>query len=149
MWPSGMEGLGCVSIFDITVKLGLSSLGDCFVMTGTLSDRVGWSPRMADLKLGLRRGRSPGSIAVNEEESTMAEGLDVDNGGFVDRRQYGSGAPQPAVERRQFTNSHEGLSPEAQELAVAIDQYKLNHRRRFITYEEMLSVIKAIGYRKQ
>jgi hypothetical protein len=78
----------------------------------------------------------------------MSEGLDVDNGGFVDRRSYQPGATRPAVERRQFTNSHDGLSPEAQELAVAIDQYKLNHRRRFITYEEMLSVIKSLGYRK-
>jgi len=78
----------------------------------------------------------------------MPEGLDVGNGGFVDRRNYSPGAARPAVERRQFTNSHEGLSPDAQELAVAIDQYKLNHRRRFITYEEMLSVIQSLGYHK-
>jgi len=54
----------------------------------------------------------------------------------------------PHTERRQFANSHEGLSPEAQELAVAVDTYKLRHRRRFITYEEMLSVIKSLGYKK-
>ncbi|NIL95929.1 MAG: hypothetical protein GTO53_01545 [Planctomycetales bacterium] len=65
---------------------------------------------------------------------------------FVDRRSYAPGFDVPLRERRQFCNSHEDLSPEAQELARAIDQYKLVHRRRFITYEEMLSVIKSLGY---
>ena len=31
---------------------------------------------------------------------------------------------------------------------MAIDQYKLLHRRRFITYEEMLSVFQSLGYEK-
>ncbi len=64
---------------------------------------------------------------------------------FVDRRNY-EGSEQVSRERRQFTNSHEGLSPDAQELAQAIDEYKLRHRRRFITYEEMLSVFLTLGY---
>ncbi len=51
-------------------------------------------------------------------------------------------------ERRQFANNHDHLSPEAGELAVAIDQYKLQHRRRFINFEEMLSIMKSLGYRK-
>lgn len=67
---------------------------------------------------------------------------------FVDRRSYDPGVGRPAKERRQFSNSHEELSPEAHELAMAIDEYKLVHRRRFITYEEMLTVIKTIGYHK-
>jgi hypothetical protein len=67
---------------------------------------------------------------------------------FVDRRTNSDASCHPAIERRQFTNSHEELSPEAAELARAIDQYKLVHRRRFITYEEMLGVIKSIGYEK-
>lgn len=68
---------------------------------------------------------------------------------FVERRGSGghSNVP-PERERRQFANSHEGLSPDAQELAQAIDSYKLVHRRRFITYEEMLSVVKSLGYHK-
>ena len=53
------------------------------------------------------------------------------------------------VERRQFANSHEELSPDAKELALAIDGYKLRHRRRFITYEEMLAVIKGLGYQRE
>jgi hypothetical protein len=67
---------------------------------------------------------------------------------FVERRSYDPGVGRPARERRQFANSHDELSPDARELATAIDEYKLMHRRRFITYEEMLSVVKSLGYRK-
>ncbi len=67
---------------------------------------------------------------------------------FVDRRSYEMGVESPSRERRQFTNSHEGLSPEAREFALAVDHYKLAHRRRFITYEEMLNVVKSLGYHK-
>jgi len=67
---------------------------------------------------------------------------------FVDRREGGANPVSPACERRQFANSHDELSPEAKELAQAIDGYKLRHRRRFITFEEMLSVIVSLGYHK-
>ena len=74
---------------------------------------------------------------------------------FIQRRGMGSSpggaseGPPSGVERRnQFGNSYEGLSPDAQELAEAIDQYKLQNRRRFITYEEMLFVIKSLGYHR-
>ena len=66
---------------------------------------------------------------------------------FIDRRLVES-AKVPCPERRQFSNSHDDLSPPARELALAIDQYKLLHRRRFITYEETLSVITGLGYSK-
>ena len=66
---------------------------------------------------------------------------------FVDRRQN-SLPGEPAIERRQFANTYEDLSPEAAELARAIDGYKLQHRRRFITFEEMLAVMKSLGYRR-
>lgn len=78
----------------------------------------------------------------------MSVVLESDENTFVDRRNYQTGGKSPAGERRQFTNSHEGLSPEARELALAIDHYKLAHRRRFITYEEMLFVVKSLGYQK-
>lgn len=65
---------------------------------------------------------------------------------FVDRRSPKTG--HSSLERRQFSNSHEELSPEAQELARAIDAYKLHNRRRFITYEEIMMVIKELGYRR-
>lgn len=65
---------------------------------------------------------------------------------FVDRRTLGATNETIARERRQFTNSHAELSPEAAELAQAIDSYKARHRRRFINYEEVLSVVKSLGY---
>ena len=67
---------------------------------------------------------------------------------FVDRREATISTMPPSQERRQFANSHDELSPDARELAHAIDGYKLRHRRRFITFEEMLSVIESLGYHK-
>ncbi len=78
----------------------------------------------------------------------MSQGLDTTSGSFVNRRDYTTGTAKPGVERRQFSNSHDGLSDEARELALAIDEYKLQHRRRFITYEEMLTVVKGLGYHR-
>ena len=65
---------------------------------------------------------------------------------LIDRRGPVQMADQPLFERRQFANSYEELSPEAADLARAIDGYKVQHRRRFVTFEEMLSVIKSLGY---
>ena len=67
---------------------------------------------------------------------------------FVDRRAGFAGEPPTVGERRQFANSHGELSPAARELALAIDAYKFRHRRRFISYEEMLSIVLALGYNK-
>ncbi|HOP78570.1 MAG TPA: hypothetical protein PLD05_13840 [Thermogutta sp.] len=67
---------------------------------------------------------------------------------FVERRKNREGAPPAGGERRQFGNSYADLSPEAQELGRAIDAYKLQHHRRFINYEELLTVIKSLGYHK-
>ena len=76
----------------------------------------------------------------------MSATVFVPNDTFVDRRAGGGFDDAPGRERRQFANSHDELSPEAAELARAIDGYKLQHRRRFITFEEMLAVIKSLGY---
>ena len=67
---------------------------------------------------------------------------------FVDRRETNPTQSVTGRERRQFANSHDNLSPAASELANAIDQYKLQHRRRFINFEEMLSIMKSLGYSK-
>ncbi len=74
----------------------------------------------------------------------MSSSLDA----FVERRSLTAVPVPPSQERRQFTNSHAELSPEAQQLAMAIDRYKLQHRRRIIDYEEMLAVVKSLGYRQ-
>ncbi len=78
----------------------------------------------------------------------MSQGSETTCVGFVDRRNYDVFTGPPAIERRQFTNRHEELSPEARELAQAIDGYKMRHRRRFINSEEMLAVIRSLGYHK-
>jgi hypothetical protein len=69
-------------------------------------------------------------------------------GEFIDRRSYDPTLGLPGRERRQFTNSYEELSSDAQELAQAIDRYKLTHRRRFITCEEILHVVQSLGYHR-
>jgi len=67
---------------------------------------------------------------------------------FVDRRSYDPTIGAPGRERRQFANGHDESTPDARELAKAIDEYKLQHRRRFITYDEMLGVIRGLGYHR-
>ncbi len=67
--------------------------------------------------------------------------------GFVDRRLALSN-PAARGERRQFGSSHFGLSDDARDLALAIDQYKLQHHRRYLTCDELLSVITSLGYQK-
>lgn len=65
---------------------------------------------------------------------------------FVDRRGSADGHGGP--ERRQFRATPNTERPEIAELGNAIDQYKLEHRRRFITFEELHSVITRLGYHK-
>ena len=72
----------------------------------------------------------------------------VQNGpAFADRRQPG-GNRKEGGERRQFVDSRRTFRPEVIELAEAVDQYKLRHRRRFITFEELYDVIAELGYSK-
>jgi hypothetical protein len=78
----------------------------------------------------------------------MSQGPHTASESFVERRSCEFAVGPPAMERRQFANTHDGLSPEARELGGAIDSYKMRHRRRFITYEEMLAVIQSLGYHK-
>jgi len=66
---------------------------------------------------------------------------------FVDRRQQ-SDEGYDGPNRRQFRDSHDSARPEVTELAEAVDQYKMRHRRRFITYEELYDVIANLGYKK-
>jgi hypothetical protein len=80
-----------------------------------------------------------GDIAL----ATVPESTDA---AFVERR---TNPGRPATtERRQFANSHVGLSPDARELAEAIDSFKVHNRRRYITFEETLQVIQSLGYAK-
>ena len=68
---------------------------------------------------------------------------------FVDRRNPNVQRNSPGLERRQFSDGRDSLSDDARELGQAIDQYKLENCRRYISYEEMLSVIRSLGYEKK
>lgn len=83
---------------------------------------------------------------AGSSEPVAATMPELDPALFVDRRERSSDSA--GAERRQFASSHQGLSPEARELAMAIDSYKLEHRRRYVTFEEMLQVINQLGYHK-
>jgi hypothetical protein len=65
---------------------------------------------------------------------------------FVDRRQQRE--VSQGGERRQFGNSYHNLSPEGRQLAEAIDAYKVEHHRRYITTDELIGVLNRLGYRK-
>ncbi len=65
---------------------------------------------------------------------------------FVDRRQGEQGAA--STERRQFSPSYDSNRPEVNELARAVDEYKMRHRRRFITFEELYDVMVSLGYHR-
>jgi len=78
----------------------------------------------------------------------MSSTLVTEESAFIDRRDPYTVSDAPGRERRQFVNSHDELSPDAAELARTIDSYKLTHRRRFINFEEMLAIVKSLGYRR-
>ena len=67
---------------------------------------------------------------------------------FRERRDTTERAVPPGVERRQFSNSYQELSPPAKELAMAVDEYKIRHHRRFVTFEEILQIVRSLGYSK-
>jgi hypothetical protein len=69
---------------------------------------------------------------------------------FQDRRDRStSHGKNHGMERRQFSDGHSSLSPDAGELGRAVDQYKLENRRRYVSYEELLNIIKSLGYEKK
>jgi hypothetical protein len=78
----------------------------------------------------------------------MNQALEQKPAPFIDRRAVPDGSRPEGPERRQFQNSHASERPEVAELAQAVDCYKLQHRRRFITYAELYRVIEELGYHK-
>lgn len=67
---------------------------------------------------------------------------------FVDRRDSETAEGFEGPEKRQFSNSYNSLKPDIAEFAQAVDQYKVLHRRRFVTYEELFDVMSGLGYHK-
>lgn len=72
----------------------------------------------------------------------------TENRPFMDRRQSVANGTNPGYERRQFSDSRNSSRPEVDEFARAVDAYKLLHRRRFITFEELYDVMMSLGYHK-
>lgn len=85
---------------------------------------------------------------MSTENRSFGSNQNLDAGAFVDRRSERGSNSESGKERRQFSDSLDSLSAEAAELGKAIDQYKLANRRRYVNYEEMLSIIKGLGYSK-
>lgn len=79
----------------------------------------------------------------------MLQTIGTEPGSFIDRRQSSTSRADGGSERRQFINAQPAGRPEVQELAEAVDQYKLRHRRRFITFEELYDVMATLGYQKR
>ena len=67
---------------------------------------------------------------------------------FVERRQHEANSTPGGSERRQFRDGNRSDRPEVAELANAVDDYKLAHRRRFITFEELFDVMASLGYHR-
>jgi hypothetical protein len=67
---------------------------------------------------------------------------------LAERRQSRSDNEFAGGERRQFSSSYDELTPDGRELAEAIDQYKMQHRRRYITHDETLEVFRSLGYHR-
>ena len=67
---------------------------------------------------------------------------------FVERRQRDVGSAGTGSERRQFRDGDRSARPEVAELANAVDDYKIAHHRRFITFEELFDVMTSVGYHK-
>ncbi len=77
-----------------------------------------------------------------EQQLTTPQSTD-----FVERRKPTT-LPEPGRERRQFKDGNRSERPEVAEFAEAVDLYKVTHRRRFITFEELYDVMTSLGYHK-
>lgn len=77
-----------------------------------------------------------------EQQLTAAKSPD-----FVERRSA-ERISEPGRERRQFRDGERSERPEVAEFAEAVDLYKVAHRRRFITFEELYDVMTSLGYHK-
>ncbi len=76
-----------------------------------------------------------------------AQQANPESSNFIDRRQKTT-EERPNSERRQFSDQRKSDRPEVDELAMAIDDYKVRNRRRFITFEEIYDVMVSLGYHK-
>ncbi len=64
------------------------------------------------------------------------------------RRSYPDYSPT-GQDRRQFGANYDDLSPSGREMGLAIDRYKVDRHRRFITPGELLDIVKSLGYQRE
>jgi hypothetical protein len=67
---------------------------------------------------------------------------------YFPNRRLRSRSSQEGLERRQFSSNYSELSPAGAELGLAIDSYKVANHRRYVTYDEILRVLAALGYQR-
>lgn len=67
---------------------------------------------------------------------------------FYDERRKSASGPPGGRERRQFGDSHADLSPAAREFAEAVDAYKIEGHRKFISLGELFEILTGLGYHK-
>ncbi len=98
-----------------------------------------------------KQSMSQPNISASSSASNLSSSFAVNSGAdpsFIERRSAGA-EPDSRSERRQFGSSHTGLSEDGRELAFAIDQFKALRHRRYLTCDEMLIVIRELGYDKR
>jgi hypothetical protein len=72
----------------------------------------------------------------------------MESGGPPERRRSYPDFSPTGKDRRQFGANYDDLSPSGRELGIAIDQYKVERHRRFITPNELLEIAASLGYRR-
>ncbi len=90
----------------------------------------------------------PSQDALNEADTLLQEefALESQQEELIRNRRQRFRVSQEGVERRQFSSNYSELSAAGAELGKAIDSYKVANRRRYITYDEILLVLKSLGY---
>lgn len=69
-------------------------------------------------------------------------------GGCRSSLDWASNDEKTSNDFQQFNCAEENFAHEALELADALEKYKLIHRRRYISFEEILCILHTLGYRR-
>jgi hypothetical protein len=78
----------------------------------------------------------------------MSANFGIESGGPPERRRSYPDFSPTGKDRRQFGANYDDLSPSGRELGTAIDNYKVDRHRRFITPAELLEIAASLGYRR-
>ncbi len=110
------------------------------------SEAVLYSDKPSRIAYWERRNRqkSHQRRRVSDEDYIQAYKVSRENGSAREEENE-----RELPERRQFNDSYADLSPEAREIALAIDAYKIHFHRRYINHEELLMVLRSLGYKQE